>query len=270
MSTRPADHEASRALDPDARSAETEQTVASDEDVSASSGESSDPRIDGDQPRLWVTPAVVIVALMWFLLIVPGKLFPLTMIHFMSIQGGPIIGSILLMIWWLSSRRLPLAVRVGGLVLAGATIVATLMAGHHTMFLTMMIYGIPLALTIFVGILFFRRSTPLSKRLLMGYVGFTTFLLGSLLFRIGEIDAAFSFTLVPRWTPTSEQQLVVQLKPDGSFRAEDAGSVSFPASTGEGDWAEFRMRDASVRHESMVLGSFPEIGTVDSANAVLA
>ena len=200
---------------------------------------------------VWLLPAVAIIVLMWAVIVIPGKLFPLTLIHFVSMQVGPIIGMVALGIWWLASRRLPMRQRLAGAILVFATVVATVMFSHRSATVITMAWGIPLSLTILVGLLALFRSTPWRSRRWIAYSGFAIFLVGTLFFRVGEMDASFEFDVVPRWKSTDESRFLAELSEE--LPADDAAiaPVTVPVEVSRGDWAEFRGPDRNSRLEGV-------------------
>ncbi|MCG8650035.1 MAG: hypothetical protein MI861_09385, partial [Pirellulales bacterium] len=189
-------------------------------------------------PRLW--SPVIIIALMWGLIIIPGKIVPLTMIHFISMQFAPVLAGLGLLTWWLASKRVPWRQRWTGLGLVIATAVATLLFSHPSMFITMIVYGIPLALTLMIAGFLIASAKPWGVRRWIGYDVFAALLLVSLLFRIGEIDAAFSFTLVPRWAPTAEEEFLAELNEEPPAESGKIDAELMPQEAAASDWAEFR------------------------------
>ena len=189
---------------------------------------------------VWTLPAILIVALMWAVLILPGRLAPLTLAHFISLRVGPMLGVCLLGVWWLASRRLLFRERVAGLLLVFGTIALTIFVSHHSMKVIMMVYGVATALTALVAVLLLLRRRPWRSRRWFAFLGFAIVLLGSLFFRIGQMDAAFAFTLVPRWTPANETRVVTNLDPDGTWSNESIEGLQFSSEVTDSDWAEFR------------------------------
>ncbi|TWT93359.1 PQQ-binding-like beta-propeller repeat protein [Stieleria varia] len=186
---------------------------------------------------LWMTPAIVLVALMWCLLIVPGKIVPLTLIHFVSMQGGPILGVLLLSIWWFASRRLPLSHRFVGWFLAIATIILTFVASDPSMPIIVLVYLLPISLTVLIALLSVTASVAWPRRGWIGWIGFSVSMFASLLFRATDQDASFHFGLATRWSPTAEEQFLAELE---SQDESPEAVITLPEEHAEGDWAEFR------------------------------
>lgn len=201
---------------------------------------------------LW--PAIAIVAAMWLLLIVPGMIAPLTKLHFYSMQSAPALGAILLSVWWFRNSRIPKRERVIGLVALYSVFVIIMFAIHPSLQILMLLKGLPTALTLLVLGFAVGRWLQVRKQAWFGAAAFLGLLLCALFVRVGTIDAAFDYTLVPRWKPTAEQELLKSLSNDSESRVsatkESDGSIKLsdqvsdvadlPAEPRPSDWAEFR------------------------------
>ncbi|MEM9646082.1 MAG: PQQ-binding-like beta-propeller repeat protein [Planctomycetota bacterium] len=205
----------------------------------------------GPAPTVWLPGAIGIVALMWFLLTVPARLAPLTLVHFMSMQLGPPLCAFLLILWWMTSRRLPLRHRWVGLGLGLGALLFAMFAGHPSLRVILLVYGLPIALTILVAGFVVAAKAGWPRRGWIAWTGYTVFWMTTLLFRIDGMDASFAFSLVPRWEPTAEAEFLAGLESQAS--SEESIDGSPPVSEiGAEDWAEFRGpdRDGVVRDVS--------------------
>ena len=81
--------------------------------------------------RLW--PGVILVALLWFLLTVPGWLAPATKIQFFSMFLGPIAVAAAVTGWWLFASRLRWADRLLGLFAFAAVGAVTYLFWHSSL-----------------------------------------------------------------------------------------------------------------------------------------
>ena len=199
------------------------------------------------RPRLKMIPAIIIMVLVWALLIIPGKIWPLTVIHFVSMQGSGVLGILALTIWWFSSRGLPWKTRLVGYALIVAITIATFFLIDKSLTITMLVFGLPTALSILIGALtlFSGKAWPMRSKLSLA--AFAAFMVAALFVRIGQIDAAFAFDLVPRWKPTAEDNFLASLQ-ENETNATGAASdesiatelVSLPTEPSPTDWAEFR------------------------------
>jgi outer membrane protein assembly factor BamB len=199
--------------------------------------------------RLW--PGVVIIALLWPLIKVPGWVAPATFTQFMALFWGPIVGAAAVAAWWLFASRLRWADRLLGLAVFAAAGVATLFLWHPQAdradrgitFMAIIMAALPAATTAWVGWLLLtpflswpvRRAGLLAVFLLAwGYFP---------LLRLDGIDGSFSATYRWRWTPTAEEK----------FKAELAARKRRSAPAAEvlvlrpGDWPGFRGPDRDGR-----------------------
>jgi outer membrane protein assembly factor BamB len=197
-------------------------------------------------------PAVIIIALMWAVVIIPGMVVPLTMIHFISMQAGPILGGLAILTWWLTQSAFPWRTRWRGAAIAIMTVIVLALAVHSSLHVLLMVYGLPIALTILVAALLMTRSMAWPSRRFVAWAAFASVFLAAQFVRVGTIDAAFGFSLVSRWTPTAEEQFLASIDPD-QRSADDGQTYELPLQPGPDDWAEFRgpQRDGIVRGVSI-------------------
>jgi outer membrane protein assembly factor BamB len=192
------------------------------------------PPLGRPRPRLW--PGVVIVALMWAALTVPGWVAPGSFFQFQAMFLAPQIAAGLFLIWWLLFSRtrwtdrllLPAACAVFGLVA-----VVLFHPEFFVRYYAAAMHGVPAALTAWVGWLLVTpflswpvRRAGLLVVLLLAW-GWMP------LFRLEGIDGSFSATLVWRWSPTAEER----------FLADRPRTVELPAEVltlRPGDWPGFR------------------------------
>ncbi len=94
-----------------------------------------------NQLRLW--PALVIVAVMLTATFGTGLVVPGTMVQFMGLMWGPMVGAGLLALWWLFASRAPWIDRLAGLVLFLLAGLLTYRLAHESMSpLGLLVYGI--------------------------------------------------------------------------------------------------------------------------------
>jgi outer membrane protein assembly factor BamB len=188
----------------------------------------------------------VIVALIWLSIKLPSWLVPGTMIQFMGMFWGPMVGAALLAIWWLFFSRLPWADRF--VVLLACTVIgAASYAGYHSTFgfFGLIIYALPTALTAWVGWLvltpFLRwpvRRAGLIAVLVLAWGFFD-------LLRFEGVTGDFSAELAFRWTPTAEEKFLADERA-GKLAGQDS-SGGQPAMLQPGDWPGFRGPDRDSR-----------------------
>lgn len=205
-----------------------------------------------ERPPLNMKPAVIIVALLGAVVTLPGMIVPLTMIHFTSMQFGPILGALAIAIWWLTSPAYPWRTRWRSLAVAVVTMVALIWASHSSLRILLLIYGLPIALTILVAGLLVTRGMAWPSRRIYAWTAFAITFLAALFVRVGTIDAAFKFSLIPRWIPTAEDEFLATINANAPKFA-DVKTYDLPMLPADDDWAEFRgpRRDGIVRGVSM-------------------
>ena len=203
---------------------------------------------DSHPPGIWLVPAIGIVMLMWVIALVPGMIRPMTMVHFLSMQAAPAIGAIGLIIWWMMSRRLTLRSRLNGLGLVIGSIVLTMMSVHSSMGIIMYIQGIPVALTLLVVGFVVGKFFFWPRQGWIGYWAMGIFLLASLCVRIGQIDAAFAYTLAPRLAPTAEEGFLAELEKQKEESQDAQPDIALLEEYESVPWPEFRgpQRDGAV------------------------
>ena len=196
-----------------------------------------------------MTPAIVILAIVWFLLIVPGKIAPLTALHFGSMQLSGVLGVAGLTIWWILSKGVPVRTRILGYTTILGITITGIFFGHPSNQLVMFIYGLPTAFSLLIGALFVFRNQRWSKRGWIGVFVYATFFIGSLFVRSINHDAAFHFNIAPRWTLSAEEKFIAKLETQtAEVSAVDLAMV--PTEITQKDWAEFRgpRRDGVVKN----------------------
>ena len=210
-----------------------------DEDMSPSPPESQDASRESPEVHLSTLPAIILLALVWFLLIVPGKIAPLTLFHFGSMRLAGVLGVGGLTIWWILSTRVPRRTRILGYLAVLGITVAGIFFAHGSTHLLMFIYGIPSALSLLVGGLFLFRNQPWRKRGLIGLGMYALFMLVALFVRLINQDAAFGFQMAPRWQPSAEEKFIAEIDSQAN-RRQDNDLIAFSIEVSKSDWAEFR------------------------------
>lgn len=191
--------------------------------------------------RLW--PGVVILALMWAGTLVPQYLDINPFYQFQAKFLAPMIGLVLVLLWWLFASRLRWTDRLlVPAAFAGAAVGAYLCL-HPTFKMALTLYGLPAAVTAWVGWLVVAQplNWPAQRAGLLG-----VFILvwgGCALLRMDGVDGGFGAEMSWRWTPTAEQKFLAQ-QPAKSAAAPAAAVVALAP----GDWPGFRgpQRDARL------------------------
>src|SRR5690606_24017024 len=99
---------------------ETGEPTAPPADTAPTAENVESPHEAARLPSLRLWPAVAILVAMWLLALVPGWVVPLTLVHFITMQFAPVLGLVLLLIWWMLSKAVPMRQRLVGLALVSA------------------------------------------------------------------------------------------------------------------------------------------------------
>lgn len=237
----------------DALNVDTQPENDSSTDETAVLGEATEPgeaTESGQTTALRLWPAVLIVVLLWAGITIPGMLRPLTFIHFVSMQGGPPLGFLAIMFWWLLSRSVPMEHRLAGIALIIVTFAAGVFFAHSTLNILLLVYGLPTALTLLVLGLVVGRNRGWSMQGWIGYLGFLIIPIAAQFVRVNEMDAAFAFSLVSRSTPTAEEVFLAEMEKAPAANATTSSDLVLPTDPAEVAWSEFRgpQRDGKVRN----------------------
>ena len=209
--------------------------------------------------RLW--PALLIIVVMLAATYGTGLVVPGTMVQFMLLMIGPMVGAGLLAIWWLFASRAPLADRLAGLIVLLLAGLLTHPLAHESMKpLGLLIYGVPAASTTFVIWLWatqhrwswqWRRCA--TALVIVVAVGFWT------LVRCDGVDGALSADLSWRWSSTNEELYLASLLQDAAQAKIAAGQHNMtadePLVAGAGDWPGFRGPQRDGKVTGVVIGT---------------
>ncbi|MGQ0635117.1 MAG: outer membrane protein assembly factor BamB family protein [Planctomycetaceae bacterium] len=190
--------------------------------------------------RVW--PAVLVVALQWLMMIVPGRVAPGTMLQFIGMMWAPLVGLVGIVGWWLFGSRLRGAQRWGVLAAfaAGAAIV---WLGADSSFgaMGMALLALPIVMTVWCAWLV---ATPFLHWPLRraGLVAVIFLSWGYfLLVRIDGLDGNFSSVMSYRWTPTAEDRFLAETAAsDPAAAAIPSASAADTLQLAPDDWPGFR------------------------------
>lgn len=191
-------------------------------------------------PRLW--PAVVIVLLQSAAIFVPLFVSPGSFVHFMGMFFGPLVGALLLVIWWLFASRLPRRDRWIGLGLVGLVYAATVFMVDKNLHLGLVVYVLPAATTALAAALVVtgRLAWPSRRWAVLAAV------VAAIVFWTGVRVEGWNGNMVPdftwRWRPTPEQAYLARtadLSLPSTAPVPPSGIEVLPEA-GPGDWPGFR------------------------------
>ena len=195
------------------------------------------------RPRLW--PGVVIMAVMWVACTVPNLLSPGSIMGFQARFFSPMIAAPLVFLWWIAFSRTGWRDRVFVPLALIAITVATALLVHQNYQMGLVLFGLPWALTLWVGWLLatpfltwpVRRLGLLACILLLG--AYCT------LIRVDGTTGEFDATVNWRWTPTPEDIFLASRSSAPPLTAATPAVLTLTP----GDWPEFRgpERDGHAR-----------------------
>jgi outer membrane protein assembly factor BamB len=192
------------------------------------------------RPRLW--PGVVLVALYWAVLKLPGFIDAEPMTQFMIVFFGSMAVPALFALWWLFFSRVRWADRFLGLLACALVGGASFFLSHPSFQKTGMFgplfYVLPVVTTGWVLWLFVARSLSRQVRVaglvvvfLLTWGYFTTVRFEG---TTGAFDAQFSY----RWNPSAEDRFLAERS--SARPAAAAVAAAKPLELSPGDWPGFR------------------------------
>ncbi|MGI9471061.1 MAG: PQQ-binding-like beta-propeller repeat protein [Rubripirellula sp.] len=204
--------------------------------------------------RIW--PAVLILALMLLTRSLPSLLENPPENIWMSAAFGPLLGGLLILIWWVLLSRSTWRERVGGflgILLVAGGVIATIdptMRGPAVMVLT-----IPLGMGAFaLGAILFGRVLS-SRRtviaLLMAVLGFGY----SLLLRSDGMWGDFKLGLHWRWVPSPEDVMLANMRSRSDVQSELFPAEQVQTWLENPEWPGFRGEDRTGRQQGIVFAS---------------
>jgi outer membrane protein assembly factor BamB len=198
--------------------------------------------------RLRIWPAVVILALEWVLITVPGWLAPATYTQFLFMFYAPVLAFLGLVIWWLFASRLRWRDRLLGLGVFLATAAAVYPFWHPKLgIFAVLIYALPVVTTVWVLWLLFTSFLSWPVRRAGLYVGFLLAWSFFGLLRFEGVNGVMEATWAWRFLPTDEEKFLAEKaarQPAGG--APEAGPS--PVLTVQpADWPAFRGPDRDGR-----------------------
>ncbi len=237
------------------------------------------------RPRLW--PAVVLIALQFACMYLPGLVAPGTLWEFFPRAFAPTLVAVLLLGWWLGFSRVPVRDRFLGVLLVAALSAGVYFVAHPTLSgdptkdippFGLMMYVVPTFTTIVVA--GFLMTNLLSWSAQKGIVGAFLFLaaVGWCLVRTDGITADFRGEFAFRFAPKledkflaaqAEEELDQSLAKDIPFQADPADWPGFRGLTRRGvvenvtfgtDWEDNPPKEIWKQPSGPGWGSFAVVG----------
>ena len=201
--------------------------------------------------RVW--PAVLLIACLWGLRIIPGLFSDMSMPVMMASFMGPLVCAGLILLWWLFlSRALVKEKALGSIGLVVILAITTVLADKTIQGFGMVIYGVPLGMTGFaVALIVLARLQSTNRTWLALSVALVCFGYWSLV-RIDEVRGDFETSHTCAWKPTAEDQFLQDLATRPREQT-DIGAMS-PGSLADPEWPAFRGADRNGVQENIVLG----------------
>jgi outer membrane protein assembly factor BamB len=195
-------------------------------------------------PRLRLWPVVVIVALQWLIMLVPGWVAPATMLHFYGAMLGPLVGGLAVAVWWVLASRVGRLERWLGLVAFVAAVAFTSLFAHPSFELMwLLLHGLPLTTTALA--LWLVLTQPL--RWPVRRAGLLIVLLLTwgffLLVRHDGYSGNFAASFPWRWSDSEEERFLATRDARGPGLTPSADVVVVQP----GDWPGFRGRERDGR-----------------------
>ena len=204
--------------------------------------------------RVW--PVVVVLLAMLVTRIIPLVVDDGPPMIWMSSSFGPLVGSGLLLLWWLGFSRAITMERVLGAVGVISALAVTALSSDPSMFpVGLALLTIPLGMALFgVSAVALGRMRSIQRTFLIVLAtaaGFSS----TLLLRSDGMDGSYTMSHPWRWEPTVEEQLVANLadragEDIGEFSADTVGAwLAHP------EWPSFRGSEDNAQHTGCVISS---------------
>jgi outer membrane protein assembly factor BamB len=185
-------------------------------------------------PRFWLPVTLIVV--LWAFNIISGWVEMVTFVRFLTRMGVALLFLLIFTVWWLTNRRILWRDRLLGFgALVAGVVVTDLLADDSVGIFGMLLFGVPVVLTVCtLWLLAARKAPPLMRRLglavgLLLPLGFLT------LIRVNGIDGEQKSDFHWRWVPTAEDLYLAGRKP---VVAPDASAPRLQLQAG--DWPGFR------------------------------
>ena len=202
---------------------------------------SSAPAIRAE-PRVRLWPALIFVVLQWAALMLPRYFVPGSEWHFYGMMGGPTVGLLGVLAWWLFASRVPWRDCLVGLAIFVAVGVAAYpLLDESWDFMGVYFAILPAVITACVLVLLLKPF--LSWRVLrVGMLAATVLTWGYfMLLRFDRLSGVFVAHYEYRWIPTNQDKLLASeaAKKLAAGKAIE-GTFHTPLVLAPGDWPGFR------------------------------
>jgi outer membrane protein assembly factor BamB len=198
------------------------------------------------RPRLW--PGVVIVLLQAAAIFAPGLLGLSPFAQFLAKFNGPMVGTALLVVWWLFFSRLYWRDRFLVLGAFAAACAAAALLCDETFRYGLIMYALPVTTSAWVAWLLLTTWLTWPARRLGLVAMFAAAAAVACGTRMDGVDGSFSGEFSWRWGQTAEQRFLAEHKPA-------SGASDEVVTLQPGDWPGFRGPKRDGRLEGVRIGT---------------
>lgn len=213
--------------------------------MNESAANSTSPVVSDDRRQLLLWPPALLLLIQW---LVPSLLVKIAPDSMASFFVGrliiPLACALLLLAWWLFSRKIPIRHRAQVVtVYILAALVLGFTGGKSFPLMAVVMYAIPVVTTAWIIWILLTQRMRWSLRQIGTILTIALSFLYFTLIRMEGVDGSFAAHFAWRWTPTSEDRLLASLssQADPSSRLQatesDAPVTLEPRAD---DWLEFR------------------------------
>jgi len=211
--------------------------------MSNAASESTPP---GPDSRLRVWPGLLIVVLQWLSTFGGAIVAPGTPIQFFGMMGGPLIGTILVLLWWMFGSRADKRERRIGLAVLILGYVAANVLAHESMQMVLVVHGLPFVCLAFVGWAVWSRNKLPSERTPSMVASVVVACLVWTLVRTDGVTGDLGVDFAWRWASSAEERYLAARSAAPTLEPQRAPAVLVETVP---DWPGFRgaNRDGVVR-----------------------
>jgi outer membrane protein assembly factor BamB len=194
--------------------------------------------------RLW--PAVVLVAVLWGLGFVVGRLEKPYFVGFLYALASSALFALLYFTWWWTRRRIPLSERLAGfLLIVGGGVITALVSDPSIGGFGVLTSGLPIVLTVWTLWLIVGKWTSPSWKWLGAVVVVALAWTYLSLIRMDGANSELRAAIHWRWTPTKDDKFMAWKAQahDTETASPSAAAPEWTPSVSPGDWTEFRGTD---------------------------
>lgn len=201
--------------------------------------------------RVWLP--LICLPLMAFMRFVPDLVPNGPSMIWMASAFGPLLVGLLIMIWWLFLSRARWTERIVGILGLGAAVAIEQLVCHESMRgPLLMVMTIPMAIAGFtIGAILFRNTLSMDRtRIAIGFA--LAAALVSALLRTDGVWGNFAFGLDWRWTTSSEELAMREIRQAEKMSGPNETSQAFLDALSAPQWPGFRGPEGASRQSGIV------------------